>query len=89
MAQWTDDQIEAMLTPETRRVVMPDGSTRELTHPYVLWNAYDELVEAGCEPETLVTHAEMPGWDPPNLPFELRFSSVVADTYHRWLRRSG
>jgi hypothetical protein len=84
MAKFTDEQIEALLTPETRWLVMPDGSTRELTYSHLIWSVvYDGLIDDGYTDADFITHADMPGWEKPNLPFATRFECVIVDLHNR------
>ena len=78
--------MAAWNTPETRCVVMIDGSTRRLTYPFLVWQGYDELLDAGYPHELLIELAGKAGWDPPDLPFEQRLNAVIADTHNRWSR---
>lgn len=81
---FSDEQAALLDTPETRRLVMSDGSTRELTYSYFIWSVvYDGLIDAGYTDELLIAHAEVAGWDPPDLPFDVRFRCVISDVHNR------
>ncbi len=69
-------------------VALPDGSLRQVTYSFMIWDGYDDLLEAGFTHELLVEYAEKPGWDPPDLPFEDRFQAIISDTFNRWRRQT-
>ena len=84
----TKEQIAAWkTTKETRWIAMADGSMAQVTMPTDVWYAYDYLIDRGHQTHTcLLDHANMSGWEIPNLPFAERFAAVIAKrTYEfRW-----
>lgn len=87
MAFMTERQIEEMLVLETR-VIPVDGShglaMQQKTYTAQVWRGLDYLVDLGYfSTEELVDLANGEGWEPPNAPFDMRFTSIVAF----WSRR--
>lgn len=88
MALWTEQQIEAWVSPETRMLEHPDGLLRPVSYSALIWMAYDDLIEHGYTHEWIIeiTNGE---WSPPNGPFISRFSSAVALIHNRHRERIG
>lgn len=79
MISFPDNREEALLQLQTRMIPMPDGRQRMMTYTMLVWRAMDYLIDRRyCTLERLIAHANADGWDPPNAPFEMRFSSVIA-----------
>ena len=88
MSLWTEHQIEAMVSSETRTMVMPDETMMPMTYPTIIWDAYDDLIDHGYGHDWLLEIAGME-WHPGNGSFELRFSSAIAYAHHQHRRRIG
>ncbi|MEO1009600.1 MAG: hypothetical protein AAFX79_13640 [Planctomycetota bacterium] len=79
MTPFTENRAEALLELQTRRIPLPGGGTRELAYTVLVWRALDYLVDRGYfTAEELVELADVDGWEPPNVPFEMRFATAIA-----------
>lgn len=85
MGLWTEEQIEAWVSPETRMIEMPDGSIEAVAFSALTWSYYDDLLDLGYTHAWLLQIARLDGWEPEPAPFELRFSSAIA--YARQVHR--
>ena len=88
MSRWTERQIEAWLSPETRMLEHPDGSLHPVAYSASIWSAYDDLIDHGYTHEWIIEIANGE-WHPPNGPFISRFSSAVALIHNRHRERVG
>ncbi len=84
-----EEHTELWLTPETRIVTMPDGTTRPLTYSMLTWDAYDDLIDLGYEHAWLISLAESRESWPEGLPFEMRLSSTIAYVHKEHRERFG
>lgn len=88
MALWTEQQIEAWVSPETRMLAQPDGTLQPVTYPMYIWSAYDDLIDHGYTHDWIVEIANGE-WHPANGPFISRFSSAVAYIHNQHRDRVG
>lgn len=79
MPSFTDEHAEALLQIQTRQIPLPGGGTRTLASTLLVWRALDYLVDRGhATTERIVELSEVDGWDPPNAPYEMRFTTTIA-----------
>lgn len=78
MSKWSEQQIEAWLTPETRIVDVGGGAMRPITLTVLVWLHYDTLLDAGYFHDDIVACASLDGWKPEKASFEMRFDSSIA-----------
>lgn len=89
MSHWTDKQIEAWVSPETRLITMPDGSVRSFTMTALSWMAHDELVDTGHYTEEWLVRLAWEDAQRTKRPFELLFPSIVSFVHRERVARLG
>lgn len=87
MGLWTESQIEAWISPETRIVEMPTGALEPLTLSALVWQYYDELLDLGYMHGQLLQTAQL--WEPERWPLDLRFAWTIQDYRDEHRKRWG
>ena len=69
---------DSLLRLQTRLLPMPNGEQRITTLTSLVWLGVDYLIDRGYfDVQQLVELANVEGWEPPNAPFEMRFTTAV------------